>query len=146
MEKNILKSIYSRFRNLILYGIIGSCTATLDFLIFTALTQGLDLYYIIANIISCSTGILCSFLLNRKYNFKVTDHTARRLLIFVSVGITGMFLSSIILRVCIEQFHWDELFSKLLSIVIVVIIQFLLNKYISFRKTKNEDQKTTTNN
>lgn len=140
MEKNLFHKLYSRFRNLILYGIIGSCTATLDFLIFTALTQGLNLYYIIANIISCSTGILCSFLLNRKYNFKVTDHTFRRLLIFVVVGITGMLLSSLILHITIEQLQWNELISKLVSIVIVVLFQFLLNKHISFRKTKNDSE------
>lgn len=136
MEKTLFHKLYSRFRNLILYGIIGSCTATLDFLIFTALTQGLNLYYIIANIISCSTGILCSFLLNRKYNFKVTDHTFRRLLIFVAVGITGMLLSSLILHITIEQLQWNELVSKFISIIIVVLFQFLMNKHISFREIK----------
>ena len=143
MEKKLFHKLYSRFRNLILYGIIGSCTATLDFLIFTALTQGLNIYYIVANIISCSTGILCSFLLNRKYNFKVTDHTARRLLIFVAVGLTGMLLSSLILRITIEQLQWNELLSKLVSIVIVVLFQFLLNKHISFRKTKFNGNKNS---
>lgn len=139
MERNLLKSLYSRFRNLILYGMIGSFTASLDFLIFTTLTQWLNVYYIISNVISCSTGILCSFLLNRKYNFKVTDHTTRRLLIFVSVGVLGLFLSSVLLRIFIDSFHWNELLSKLLSIAIVVFFQFLLNKYISFRKNEEKD-------
>lgn len=134
-----IKALYSKFRNLILYGIIGSCTAMLDFLIFTGLTQWTSIHYIIANIISCSTGILCSFLLNRKYNFKVTDHTFRRMVISFSVGIFGMFLSSVILHFCIDNMHWEELVSKLMSIVIVVIIQFFMNKYISFRV----DKKTT---
>jgi len=134
-----IKALYSKFRNLILYGIIGSCTATLDFLIFTGLTLWTSIHYIIANIISCSTGILCSFQLNRKYNFKVTDHTFRRMVIFFSVGIFGMFLSSVILHFCIDNMHWEELVSKLMSIVIVVIIQFFMNKYISFRV----DKKTT---
>ena len=132
----LIKALYSRFRNLILYGIIGCCTATLDFLIFTGLTQWTPVHYIIANIISCSTGILCSFLLNRKYNFKVTDHTFRRMVIFFSVGIVGMFLSSVILHFCIDNLHLGELVSKLASIIIVVIIQFFLNKYISFREDK----------
>ena len=136
----LVKAIYSKFRNLILYGIIGSCTATLDFLIFTALTQWTPIHYIIANVISCSTGILSSFLLNRKYNFKVTDHTMRRMAIFFSVGIFGMFLSSVILHFCIDNLHWDELVSKLTSIVIVVIIQFFLNKYISFREDKYKEE------
>ena len=132
----LIKTLYNKFRNLILYGIIGSCTATLDFLIFTMLTQWTSVHYIIANIISCSTGILCSFQLNRKYNFKVTDHTMRRMVIFFSVGIFGMFLSSVILHFCIDNLQWDEIVSKLASIVIVVIIQFFLNKYISFREDK----------
>lgn len=137
---DLIKTLYSKFRNLILYGIIGSCTATLDFLIFTGLTQWTPIHYIVANVISCATGILCSFLLNRKYNFKVTDHTMRRMIIFFSVGVFGMFLSSVILHFCIDNLHWGELISKLTSIVIVVIIQFFLNKYISFREDRSANK------
>lgn len=138
--KEIIQALWARFRNLILYGIIGCCTASLDFLIFTGLTQWTSIHYIVANIFSCSTGILCSFLLNRKYNFKVTDHTARRMLIFFSVGIFGMLLSSVILHFCIDNLMWGELVSKLASIVIVVLIQFFLNKYISFREDKRTEE------
>lgn len=138
--KKLVTSLYSKFRNLILYGIIGCCTASLDFLIFTGLTQFTSIHYIIANVISCSTGILCSFLLNRKYNFKVTDHTMRRMVVFFSVGVFGLFLSSVILHFCVDDLHWGELISKLTSIVIVVIIQFFLNKYISFREDKHKEE------
>lgn len=136
--REFCQTFYGKFRNLILYGIIGTCTATLDFLIFTGLTRYTAIYYLVANVISCSTGLLCSFLLNRKYNFKVTDHTVRRMVIFFAVGIFGLFLSSVILHFCIDNLHFGELVSKLLSIVFVVIIQFILNKYISFR-TKESD-------
>ena len=138
--KKLVTSLYSKFRNLILYGIIGCCTASLDFLIFTGLTQCTSIHYIIANVISCSTGILCSFLLNRKYNFKVTDHTMRRMVVFFSVGVFGLFLSSVILHFCVDDLNWGELISKLTSIVIVVIIQFFLNKYISFREDKHKEE------
>lgn len=134
---DLIISFYVKFRNLILYGIIGCCTATLDFLVFTSLAQWTPIHYIVANVISCSTGILCSFLLNRKYNFKVTDHTMRRMIVFFSVGIIGMFLSSVILHFCIDNLHLEKMYSKLISIVIVVIIQFFLNKYISFREDKS---------
>ena len=133
-----IASLCAKFRNLVLYGIIGSCTATLDFLIFTGLTQWTAIHYIVANVVSCSIGILCSFLLNRKYNFKITDHTIRRMIIFFSVGIFGMFLSSVILHFCIDTMLWNEILSKLTSIVIVVLIQFVMNKHISFREDKGE--------
>lgn len=134
----IVRTLYARYRNLILYGIIGCCTALLDFLIFTGLTQWTPIHYIVANVISCSTGILCSFLLNRKYNFKVTDHTLRRMAIFFSVGVFGLFLSSVILHFCVDTLQMGAVISKLTSIAIVVFIQFLLNKYISFREDKKQ--------
>ena len=130
-----LTALFHKFRHLILYGIIGSCTATLDFLIFTALTHFFSSHYIISNGISCTIGILCSFFLNRKYNFKVTDHTLRRMVIFFSIGLFGLLLSNAILYVTIDKWHWNKLTAKLASIVIVVLIQFVLNKYISFRQT-----------
>ena len=130
--KTLAAKFYAKFRNLVLYGIIGCCTAALDFLVFTGLTRFTAIHYIIANVISCCCGITASFLLNRKYNFKVTDHTVRRMAIFFCVGIFGMFLSSVILHFCVDDLHWNELVSKLASIVIVVVIQFFLNKHISF--------------
>jgi len=137
---DLIQILYTKFRNLILYGIIGCCTATFDFLIFTSLIQWTPIHYIAANVISCSASILCSFLLNRKYNFKVTDHAVHRMIIFFSVGIFGLFLSSVILHFCIDCLKWEESVSKLTSIVIVVIIQFFLNKYISFREIKHKNQ------
>lgn len=130
--------VYVKFRNLILYGVIGTCTATLDFLLFTALTRWADVYYIAANVVSCSLGILCSFLLNRKYNFRVTDHPVRRMISFFSVGIAGLLLNSFVLHLCIEDLQWGNSAAKLTSIVITVLIQFCLNKFVTFRKPNKE--------
>lgn len=131
-----LKALYARFRNLILYGVIGSCTATMDFLMFTALTLWTNTHYLVANAISCFTSILFSFLLNRKYNFKVMDHVVRRMASFFSVGVAGLILSSVILQVFIEELRMKETVSKGVAIVAVVLIQFCLNKYVSFRQSK----------
>ena len=65
----LLKRLYAKFRHLILYGIIGSFTATLDFLVFTLLIRVLDINYLVANCISVLVGITTSFYLNRNYNF-----------------------------------------------------------------------------
>lgn len=130
--------VYVKFRNLILYGVIGTCTAMLDFLLFTALTRWADVYYIAANVVSCSLSILCSFLLNSKYNFRVTDHPVRRMVSFFSVGLAGLLLNSFVLHLCIVDLQWKNSVAKLTSIAITVIIQFLLNKFVTFRKPNKE--------
>lgn len=136
--KEIIAALYHQFRHLILYGIIGSFSSTLDFLIYTILVQIVGLQYIISNCISVLGGITTSFILNRNYNFKVKDHAKRRFSIFLTVGLCGLLMSNIILYLCIDVWSMDKLISKLLSIVLVVLFQFLINKYFTFKPSNNE--------
>lgn len=130
----LLHTIYNKFRNLILYGIIGCCSSGLDFLIYTLLVSCGGAHYILANCISVLAGISTSFYLNRKYNFRVTDKTTKRFSIFLTIGIVGMLLSNIILYLCIDCIGINTTVSKILSIVLVVFFQFLLNKFVTFKK------------
>jgi len=126
-----------RWRQLILYGIIGSFSAFLDFLVYTALVS-MGLFYIHANCISVLVGIGSSFLLNRHFNFKVKDAVLRRFVIFLIIGLAGLLLSNMVLYGCIEWMGIDKLVSKLLSIILVALFQFVLNKYITFKPTAHE--------
>lgn len=130
----MLSRLYQRFRNLILYGIIGSFTSALDFAVFTLLSKYIGIHYIIANCISVLVGITTSFALNRSYNFRVKDKTGKRFLIFLTVGLCGLLLSNVILYVGIDMLSGDELIVKLASIVLVVGFQFILNKFITFKE------------
>ena len=136
--KQIIKTLYKKFHHLVLYGIIGSFSSGLDFLIYTFLVQLVGLQYLVANCISVVAGISTSFYLNRNYNFKVKDHTKRRFSIFLTVGLCGLVMSNLILYLCIDNLGMDKLISKLLSIVLVVFFQFLVNKYLTFKPTNNE--------
>ncbi len=136
--KQIVKTLYKKFHQLVLYGVIGSFSSGLDFLIYTLLVQLVGLQYLVANCISVVAGISTSFYLNRNYNFKVKDHTKRRFSIFLTVGLCGLVMSNLILYLCIDNLGMDKLISKLLSIVLVVFFQFLVNKYLTFKPTNNE--------
>ena len=129
-----IKSLFDKFRNLILYGVIGCFTSTLDFFVFTLLTDYVGIFYLVANCISVLAGITTSFCLNRTYNFKVKDHAKRRFLIFLSVGLCGLMLSNLILYIGIGLLHGNETVTKVASIVLVVGFQFLLNKFITFKE------------
>ena len=131
-----IKALYFRFRELILYGIIGGLSAALDFGLYTLL--GMWIPYLWANVISVHAGIICSFLLNRQYNFKVKDRPAQRFTIFYLVGLTGLGLSELIIYLLAKRAGWDYLLTKLLTVVVVALFQFVLNKFITFKKAENE--------
>lgn len=127
-----LHSLYTRHRNIILYGIIGCTGATLDFLLFTFLTTIFDVNYIYANTCGVLLGITNNFFLNRNLNFRVKDHTLLRYLTFFCVGIGGLIVSTILLKFFADALHIPQLSAKLLTIVLVVGVQFVCNKVITF--------------
>ena len=131
--KVYISELFSRFRSIILYGIIGSFSSGLDFSIYSILVRICGIHYVIANCFSVLCGITTSFILNRSYNFKVKDKIKKRFTLFLTIGLCGMMLSNLILWLCIEVLHLHNIISKLLSIVLVVFFQFLLNKYLTFR-------------
>lgn len=133
----MVKELYFRFRNLILYGVIGGFCAALDFVVYTALCYFDIMPYLWANIISIHVGIFTSFALNRSINFKVKDKTTKRFLSFYVVGLTGLGISELILYIMVTIRSMNEVACKLISIVVVAIIQFILNKYITFKRKKN---------
>lgn len=121
---------------LILYGIIGCLAAGVDYLFYSILTICVGLYYIVANSISVLIGILTSFSLNRTFNFKVTDKKAFRFSLFLAIGIFGLLLSNLILWFGVNSLHFHEKTTKIVSIFLVAFIQFVFNKFITFRQTK----------
>lgn len=130
-----LKTIWLRYRELIIYGAIGGFSASLDFGIYTLLC--LYIPYLWANVISVHCGIVCSFLLNRQFNFKVKDNIFKRFLSFYIIGLSGLALSEALIYVLAQIIGWDVVLSKLFTIVIVAIFQFFLNKYVTFKKRSN---------
>ncbi|MCR4847952.1 MAG: GtrA family protein [Bacteroidales bacterium] len=135
-KKFYLKSLFQQYRNLILYGIIGGFCAALDFGIYSLLCYLEVLPYLWANVISTHVGIFTSFCLNRSLNFKVKDKAALRFMSFYLVGLMGLGLSSLMLWFMVDEGGWNELISKLITIVVVALVQFFLNKYITFRRRK----------
>lgn len=129
---DFVRNTYFRFRNLILYGIIGGFCASLDLAIYTLLCHYDLVPYLWANVISIHMGIICSFLLNRTFNFKIKDKTPQRFLSFYVVGLVGLGISEGMLYAMVTLGGWNEVVCKLISVVIVALIQFVLNKYITF--------------
>jgi putative flippase GtrA len=134
----MILTLFYKFRNLILYGIIGGFSAGIDFLVFYLLTSYLEVFYLLANIISVTIGITISFVLNKNFNFKVKDKVFKRFLIFISVGFGGLLLSSALLYFLIDILSFEKNISKFLSIVFVVLIQYFANKFVTFKKEHYE--------
>jgi putative flippase GtrA len=128
----VLLNKYTFFKQIILYGIIGSICAGIDYLFFLLLRYfNLNLYF--SNFISINIGILISFLLNTFFNFKRIDKLLRRAIKFFSVGYSGLLVSMFLMYIGVNRINLNETIVKLLTIFIVAAYQFTINKLFTFR-------------
>lgn len=122
-------------KQFLLYSIIGSIAAGTDISIFTILVKVLSFNVLLSNAISNTIGTSISFILNRQFNFKVKDNALKRFIIFSIVGIIGLGISTICLYILVDRLGIEEIFSKLITLIFVVIVQYTLNSKISFKNT-----------
>ena len=118
-------------KQIILYGTIGVAASITDSLLFYFLGKYLNIY--ISNFICVNIGITISFLLNTFINFKKKDNLIIRAIYFFLIGYVGLLLSMLILYVGTHYLKIDRMVVKIFSIFLIVLIQFILNKTITYR-------------
>jgi len=108
-----MKKLLLQKRQFLLYCVIGSLGSTLDFCIYSQLVHSGLAHYQAANAVGYASGTLLSFTLNAWLNFRITD------LLYVLIGAWGL----------------NKYAAKLAALGVIVILQYNLNRLVSFRKT-----------
>ena len=128
------QQLYKTHEQFVRYSVIGLSGVALDFVIFLILFNVFNMNAIVANIISTSCGITNNFILNRLFNFKKKDFTLLRFLSFFATGLVGLLVSTAIIRVFHDYAGFNANVVKLAAVIIVVLIQYFINKHVSFRE------------
>lgn len=128
------------------YSIIGGSGALLDLILYIFLYRYADIPPVFASFLSVSAGILNNFILNYKFNFKTEGHFWSRFIRFYSIGIGGAVLSALLILILFNGIGIDATIAKLLTIPPVVLLQFILNKQITFQEDHKPFQALTRKN
>lgn len=131
-----MKDRLIQHKQFFLYCMIGGCGTAFTCVTYALLVKFCELHYQMANAIGYGGGTGLSFLLNSRYNFRVTDRPLLRLGIFSGVALAGWALSAGLLRVLIGYWGWNIYSTYLVVILVVLLLQFNLNRHLSFRKTR----------
>ncbi|NDV69482.1 GtrA family protein [Dysgonomonas sp. 25] len=148
-------------RELIKYGIVGGIGLVVDMGAYFLLVKQFEVHYpissfvielfgadksprmmdiLISSIIGQSLGVINNFILNSIFTFKVTDKKIRRFFSFAGIAAIGMVISSFLLTIFIEGLGLSEMLAKGLAIIIVAMIQFLINKHVTFKQKEQITQ------
>ena len=125
------------FIQLVKYVLIGILGLVVDFGVYTILTH-FKMNVEIANIISSTCGIINNFFWNSYTNFKVHDRLILRFISYFLVGQITTIFTTISLFIFTTKMGFPHLIVKIIATFVATLIQFIINKIITFRKSKNK--------
>ena len=122
------------------FGIVGFSNTILSYTLYSICVL-LGVHYQLANVIGFVAGVLNSFYWSNKYVFTKSVNEQRNALFvllktFIAYGSTGLVLNSLLLYVFIERLGIPDLIAQLIGLTITVPLNFVLNKYCSFKSKK----------
>ena len=134
--------IYKKYEELINYLIIGILTtivslATYYLLTLTVLDANNKVYLQIANIISWLASVTFAYFTNRKFVFKVKNKSnIKECLNFYISRISTLLIDMIIMYIFVSRLKFDNKIVKLIAQVAIIILNYILSKFIVFKSSK----------
>ena len=116
------------------FGLVGVLNTLINWIIFAVLNF-VGVYYIIANVIAYVIATINSYTWNSrwvfKYNGKDQKETTTK---FIVLNLVGLALNTIILYLLVDLIGLNKLISLVITTVIVMVINYIVNKIWVFKE------------
>ena len=125
-------------REEIRYLIIGGLTTAINYGLFALMYEIIKIDYMISNVTSISVSILFAYITNKLYVFKrhcsTNEELALEFVKFVGSRLFTMAIEIGTVWLFVERFNLQATPSKAISIIIVIILNYIISKLIVFRR------------
>ena len=138
MEK--IKEMYLKYKEIISYFIFGVLTTVVSLgvyyiCVYTFLNPENVVQLQIANIISWVAGVAFAYVTNRKFVFESKEENKlKEAGKFVTSRITTLLMDMAIMFIGVTLCKFNDKIIKLISQVVVIVMNYLLSKIIVFKK------------
>lgn len=127
------------------FSIVGVFNTLISFVVYL-LSLFCGAHYLLANALGFSISVLNAYYWSNKFVFKKGEGEMRNALLtlvktYIAYAFTGLLLASILLYLYVDRFQISKYIAQLLVLVVTVPLNFIFNKYWSFKTMKmNEDE------
>ncbi|MDN4754911.1 GtrA family protein [Porphyromonadaceae bacterium W3.11] len=124
---------HNLLKQLIKYGLVGVVNTLITFIVIYVLQEMLDVSPGISNIAGYIAGLLNSFLMNSKWTFD-SEASWRKFFIFMAVWIPCYLANLLTLHLLLTYTTIPAIWSQLVAMLVFNISNFILNKFVTFKK------------
>ena len=140
---NTIKTYYTRYRELIVYLIVGVATTIVSWIAYAICRLIMDvsnpIIMQIAVIIRWTVGVTFAYFTNRAFVFQSKNpKMLQEAISFTSSRLVTLGLEMFIMWLFPTVFHVGDWISTFIAAVVVTITNYIFSKFIVFRKKKEE--------
>lgn len=133
-----INSLIQKYWDVITYLIFGVLTTVVNYLVYLPVYNLLGLSAAVSNAIAWVVAVAFAYLTNKPFVFKSHDWSAKtvipELTKFVSCRVASGLMETLILLVTVDILHWNGNIWKLVTSVLVVILNYFGSKLLVFKK------------
>lgn len=133
-----IKSLIQKYWDVITYLIFGVLTTVVNYLVYLPVYNLLGLSAAVSNAIAWVVAVAFAYLTNKPFVFKSHDWSAKtvipELTKFVSCRVASGLMETLILLITVDILHWNGNIWKLVTSVLVVILNYFGSKLLVFKK------------
>ena len=136
-----LSELLQRYKSQLLYLFFGGCTTLVNVVVYGLCAHGANLSTTLSIAVAWAVSVLFAYLTNRTWVFESRAGTAGEILremgsFFLGRVATGV-LDWAIMYVCVDRLGLPDMPIKLLSNVIVIILNYVVSKLFVFAKKES---------
>lgn len=126
-------------REVLAYLVFGVLTTLVNIVVFAILTRALSVGTVVSNIIAWFLSVLFAYVTNRRWVFGTRgDSVLKEAATFFTGRIGTGVLDTAMMFVTVDLLGWNDLVMKVAVNVIVIMLNYVISKFLVFRR-KSED-------
>ncbi len=137
-----INKLIAKYKEIVLYFIFGVLTTLVNFAVYTAMAWVLNdnKLILISNFVAWVVAVIFAFVVNKWFVFesKTTEKKAvmKELAGFLSARLLSLGAESLILGIFVSVMGLNELVFKLITQIIVLVMNYIFSKLIIFKNKK----------
>lgn len=133
-----IRELVTKYWDIVSYLFFGVCTTIVNYLIYIPCYNFLDMSATVSNMIAWVVAVAFAYLTNKPFVFKSNDWSAKtvvpELTKFVGCRIGSGAAETLILFLAVDLMGWNGNIWKLVTQVMVVVLNYIGSKLLVFRK------------
>jgi len=136
-----LYNIYLKYKEIINYLFFGGLTTLVNLVVYFALSRLLGIDPVISNAIAWISAVLFAYITNKLFVFESKgknkkDNAKEMFLFFLFRIISGLLCDQGTFALMVKVFHINDIISKVVTQIMVIVANYVFSKFIIFRKKK----------